>query len=344
MTLKKHPYHGIEGMSVPATRLISEPIKHMRNVVILGSGASRAAFPVSEETGPRVPLFQELVDFVGLTDIIPTPELEMARADFESWYSDRWDAEPESPILRLAEQQIVDYFASLQLPNHPTLYDHLLLCLREVDLVATFNWDPFLFDAWERNRYNIPLPEIVHLHGNVRIGVCYECKAYGRNGRKCPSCGQKLYPSRILYPVKLKNYQSDPFIRSEWERLDKYIEDTFTLTIFGYGAPKTDVEAVRLMQSAWKKAGASEIRTITVIDRKQRDEGIQPWRRFILPQHFSYHQDFYSSSIAKMPRRSCELIYVPTFLGMFVEDDPLPRNMGFEELYSWLATRINAEK
>jgi hypothetical protein len=32
----------------------------------------------------------------------------------------------------------------LELPDHPTVYDHLLLSLRKKDAIFTFNWDPFL--------------------------------------------------------------------------------------------------------------------------------------------------------------------------------------------------------
>jgi len=46
-----------------------------------------------------------------------------------------------------------------------------LLSLRKKDAVCTFNWDPFLYDAWIRNRH-LDLPEIFFLHGNVRCGHC----------------------------------------------------------------------------------------------------------------------------------------------------------------------------
>lgn len=49
-----------------------------------------------------------------------------------------------------------------------------LLALREKDTIFTFNWDPFLFDAYQRNRHAVSLPSIYFLHGNVRIGACEE--------------------------------------------------------------------------------------------------------------------------------------------------------------------------
>src|SRR5215470_10827938 len=40
------------------------------------------------------------------------------------------------------DEVVFDYFADLRLPNRPTLYDSLVLCLRQKDVIATFNWDP----------------------------------------------------------------------------------------------------------------------------------------------------------------------------------------------------------
>jgi hypothetical protein len=35
----------------------------------------------------------------------------------------------------------------MEIPDHVTLYDELLLTLRSKDLIATFNWDPLLLQA-----------------------------------------------------------------------------------------------------------------------------------------------------------------------------------------------------
>jgi hypothetical protein len=50
----------------------------------------------------------------------------------------------KTTILERLERAVFDYFSSLQLPDEPTLYDHLVLSLRPKDVIATFNWDPFL--------------------------------------------------------------------------------------------------------------------------------------------------------------------------------------------------------
>jgi hypothetical protein len=41
----------------------------------------------------------------------------------------------------------------LKLPEEATIYDYLVLSLRSPDIIATFNWDPFLYQAFERNRH-----------------------------------------------------------------------------------------------------------------------------------------------------------------------------------------------
>ena len=49
--------------------------------------------------------------------------------------------------MREIETRVDEYFADLELPGHPTIYDRLVLSLREKDLIATFNWDPFLYSG-----------------------------------------------------------------------------------------------------------------------------------------------------------------------------------------------------
>jgi len=46
---------------------------------------------------------------------------------------------------------------------------------------------------------------------------------------------------------------TDEFIIGEWERLKYWLnsKDTKRVTIFGYGAPDTDYEAVKLLNDSW---------------------------------------------------------------------------------------------
>ena len=84
--------------------------------------------------------------------------------------------------MKEIEKRIDAYFSSLRIPREATKYDFLLLSLREKDAIFTFNWDPFLFDAYKRNAHIASLPEIFFLHGNVRIGICpNHTKAWGKD-------------------------------------------------------------------------------------------------------------------------------------------------------------------
>jgi hypothetical protein len=44
-------------------------------------------------------------------------------------------------------------------------------------------------------------------------------------------------PTKLLYPIGQKNYDSDLFIRGEWEILRKAISEAYMMQIFGYSAP-----------------------------------------------------------------------------------------------------------
>jgi len=49
------------------------------------------------------------------------------------------------------EDEVESYFSGMDLPEEATLYDYLVLSLRNKDIIATFNWDPFLAKAFQRN-------------------------------------------------------------------------------------------------------------------------------------------------------------------------------------------------
>lgn len=311
--------------------------------MILGAGASKQAFPQGDANGKKLPVMDNLVEVAGLQSILEEREINYEHKNFEVLYSELYETDPESETVKAIEEKISSYFGSLKIPDEPTLYDHLLLSLRPKDIVATFNWDPFLFEAWDRNRYEAPLPDILHLHGNVRIGYCKNHKVQGENGKYCPKCDEKLTRSRLLYPVAVKNYTDADLISSEWGVLERVLNDAFTITIFGYGAPKTDKEAVELMEKAWKAKSKRELETTEFIDAKEQDLVRQQWKPFIHSHHYLNFKDFYQSWIPNHPRRSCEALLVPTMLGRFVEEFPFPKDLGFDELFSWLNPLIEAE-
>ena len=196
----------------------------------------------------------DLVDIIGLKqEIEDTGESFESDHNFESIYSCLYSgSEPKHERARRnIEKEIEEYFSALHLPDQATIYDHMLLSLRQVDAVFTFNWDPFLFDAYERNRGIVPLPGIFFLHGNVRIGQCpTHNKEWGRKQNLCPDCEKPLEPVPLLYPVEKKGYSKDPYIRQSWEAAEQLFKDALAITIFGYSAPDSAQDAFALLKSA----------------------------------------------------------------------------------------------
>jgi hypothetical protein len=283
-----------------------------------------------------------LIKLLGLGPVLKKGGVRNTRRNFECIYSELYEYDPNLPVLREVEDIIYAYFHGLRLPETPTLYDHLVISLRPKDIIATFNWDPFLFDAWTRIRESIPVPEIVHLHGNVRLAYCPEHPTYGAHGMCCPECDRGLVPSRLLYPVAKKDYVKDPFVKTEWEVLKKRLRQAKTLTIFGYGAPTTDLEAFGMLNNAWDKANRFIERT-EIIDIKDKEVLWKQWGPFIVRTYFDCPEGFYKSRLATYPRRTCEAIKNQTFYGLWVEENPLPENVGFDELLSWAQPLVEAE-
>ena len=140
------------------------------HVVILGAGASLAAFPNGDRNGRRLPVIKNFVEIVGLTALLADHGINPPYGDFEAIYSDIASNPAQVGLREEIELRVQDYFAALELPDTPTLYDHLILSLRPKDVIATFNWDPFLWHAAARNHHFGKAPCLLFLHGNVAIG------------------------------------------------------------------------------------------------------------------------------------------------------------------------------
>lgn len=132
------------------------------HIVILGAGASLAACPNGDWYGRRLPVMANLVETVGLTQTLRRAGFPVnPTTNFEDLYS-QIASDPKRQDLQVqVETSIREYFDNLELPKYATLYDRLLLSLRRKDMVATFNWDPFLAHAYMRNSRAAWLPEIV---------------------------------------------------------------------------------------------------------------------------------------------------------------------------------------
>ena len=128
-------------------------------------------FRTADRAGRSLPLMDDFVEILDLRSVCEEVE-PIEDTNFESVYSKLAEDPRYEKIRGEVELRVADYFSSLELPDEATIYDKLLLSLRRRDAVFTFNWDPFLFDAYMRNANVVDLPKIFFLHGSVRIGVC----------------------------------------------------------------------------------------------------------------------------------------------------------------------------
>jgi len=324
--------------------LIKDTSMGRPHVVVIGAGASVAALPNGDSNGKTLPVMDNLVEVVGLEPVLERNGIEYGGKNFEAIYSELYDKNAYQETLRVIENQIRAYFRELKLPPYPTIYDHLVLSLREKDLIASFNWDPFLYHACWRNHRKVNLPHTAYLHGNVAVGYCLKDSQMGLAGTQCPKCGDTYTDSKLVFPIEKKGYSKDPFIAAEWEDLRHALKHAYLLTIFGYGAPQTDVEAIKLMKEAWGNVAARNLEDVGIIDIKSKDHLRNTWQDFIHTHHYHVTGDFYDSDIAMFPRRTCEAEWNASMECRFLVPNSIPRGVGFEELWAWYGALAAAEK
>ena len=263
--------------------------------------------------------------------------------DFESIYDELATTGRDGALKTQIELQVRSYFSSLLLPERPTLYDYLLLSLREKDLIATFNWDPFLAQSFRRNRRGQGLPRLAFLHGNVQIAVCYADRGKGFLGASCPRCGKLLEETKLLYPVSTKDYDTDSFIANEWGLLREVLNEAYMLTIIGYSAPTTDVAAIELMSGSWTRNRSFEFTQVNIVDVKQEQELEQTWRPFFCRDHYGIHSDYGTTWVMRYPRRSCEAFAMATLQQSPWLENPFPQLNSLDEMHAWIAPLVAEE-
>ncbi len=315
------------------------------HVCILGAGASVAALPAGDRAGRRLPVMANFIETLGLDSLLSGRPGPGDVSDFEAMYSDLTSDPAAGEFRRRLETAIHRYFSQLELPSHPTIFDHLLMSLRPKDVVATFNWDPFLVDAFRRCQRLTSgrMPHMLFLHGNVRVAYCLDDRVKGLVGARCSRCDRTLSNSDLLYPVAQKDYAANGFISSEWETLRDALRGAFMVTIFGYGAPRSDVEAVSLMREAWGTPDERELEEFEFIDVAGEAVVRERWRDFVHSHHYAVHDDFYSSWIARHPRRTCETMWSQLIDARWVSDHSLPKEASLAELESWLRPLVSTE-
>lgn len=322
-----------------------------RHVVILGAGASIASTRRNPlMNGKQLPSMDNFIDIVGLTKIVDKLPKHIQANNFEKLYSNLYNDNPESTIIKDIEEIVYDYFNDMELPDEPTIYDYLLLSLRPKDLIATFNWDPFLYQAFIRNGQKAKMPYLSFLHGNVAIGYSQEDKRCGKAGWYSKATGNYYEPTRLLYPIEKKNYNNDEFINNEWARVKGWLnaKSTKLVTIFGYGAPDSDIEAVSLLNEAWGKPDDRNMEQFEIIDIRPEDEVRNQWDSFIHSHHYDYSTDYFKSSLAYNPRRTAESYFQHieplTPDEAFSASNPVPSNLKtMQGLWEWHQELLDAE-
>lgn len=306
-------------------------MKKRPHVVILGAGASVAAIPNGDKNGKKISVMNDFFQKTNTEYLLEGIDLKTKSKNLEDIYSEIYERPELKEICLKLEKAIYDYFSDLQISEKPTIYDFLILSLRSKDLIATFNWDPLLQQAYQRcGRITRDLPRIAFLHGNVAIGVCLTDKTFGSVKHYCPVCRNPLKPLQLLYPIKNKDYISDSFINNEWKVLQHNLSVAFIFTIFGYGAPASDVEAIKLLKNAWGDIEKRQFEQTEIIDIKQEDELVSSWKPFIHTHHYEIHKSFFKSTLSCLPRRTCECLYDQNMDAHFLDYEK-----GFKEGMTW---------
>ena len=291
------------------------------HVVILGAGASLAALPRGDRHGRRLPVMRNLVEVLNLQDLFERHQMRWKGLNFEDVYDAISDDTSKAALRTELERRVWSYFTAIEIPESVTLYDELLLSLRGKDIIATFNWDPLLLQAYRRVADLGDMPSIVFLHGNVGIGYCEANKIKGAAGQRCSKCGKVLTPSPLLFPVRDKRYREHPFLAGEWAVLEAHLQDAFIMTIFGYSAPATDVNARDLLLKAWTANATRELAQIEIVDIRPRRDLEASWGDFIVRQHYGIARRLSNTYSFHHPRRSCDAL-----AGAILQLDPWSEN------------------
>lgn len=122
------------------------------------------------------------------------------------------------------------------------------------------------------------------------------------------------------------------------------MREAFAFTVFGYGAPSSDVDAVSLMRDAWKAKSSRELNQIELVDLKSKSEVRAKWRDFFTTQHCTVVQTFNESFIGRWLRRTCEALFQPVAYGKWAKQPPPVHLMSFRDIEKWLAPLIAAQE
>ncbi len=296
---------------VTKEELINSPsFSSIPHVVILGAGASKAAFSNGDKNGKSIPLQDDLPKIIGEDWSELVKKVCPGIVGFENQFSIIRKKSIFSDELLKVEKTIEEYFENLEIPDYPTIYDYLVLGLRGKDVIASFNWDPFLILAHRRNREIADLPDIRFLHGCVAYATCHNHDVLGIPSEICPVCDEALIRSQLIFPEEDKDYTKDKLIHRDWQKVSNRLEKAFHLTIFGYSGPATDFNAKKLILDGWKKTPLYDFSHVEIIDISDEDNLRVYWEDFFPFYHDMITNDFWDSTIALYPAERLNINYL----------------------------------
>lgn len=187
------------------------------------------------------------------------------------------------------------------------------------------------------------------LHGCVSLGFDKTDGSSGPVGWYSKYTMQKFEPTPLLYPVEHKDYNTDNFIKGQWDALAAELKDAERVTVFGYSAPVTDIEAITLLKEAWGDVEDRAMEEFELIDIREEEEVKQSWDNFIHSHHYHYCKNYFKSSLALHPRRSVESYHhwsMPLSPSeAFQDGNKIPDDFKtLEELWEWHKPLIEAEE
>lgn len=168
-------------------------LKNSPHVVLLGAEASVATIPNGDKNGKKISAMKGFIDKLGMRSVISSINLNTMSNNLEDIYMEMYKRNDCNLQCIQLEDAIEKYFCKFKLPNTPTIYDYLLFSLTKKDLVATFNLDPLLVEAYTMcTMITDNLPQMAFLHGNVAIAACEKDMVLGSPYAYCSFCGEML--------------------------------------------------------------------------------------------------------------------------------------------------------
>ena len=326
---------------------ISEDFLEKTHLIILGAGATMAAIPDGDKNGRKSSVMNGFLENLGLEKILDGCKLKTESRNIEDIYSELSERTDCAILLEKLEEQIYTYFSNLRLPDKPTEYDYLILSLRDKDLIASFNWDPLLLEAWNRvGKITKNRPQLAFLHGNVCVGKCETCEEVGHITRRCSKCNRDFKPGKILFPVKKKNYRSDIAISNAWNIVKKHITNAGLVTFFGYSAPSSDIDAIEMLKKIYNSNVMNRYTTMEIIDTNPKVIDVwEAFNKFGGDGRVKIVNTLFESNITEFPRRSIEGFAKRTYDHWWNKGaSPIIPNLSWDELKILLAPIIEEEQ